>query len=219
MQLVDPCFLTPAECDHVFQRMLHHQDSWFCVTETCLETPAGVDPGRHRANFFGPSVYSMHSNLSGYQTAKTKYNPILFNEFGNIYTRINDAIDRTLGINTQYCDGAALPGFHIFGPGLESAPVCYDYFPMHQDFFPGMAHNIIPRGEIFSFIIPIKLPQSGANLLHRNGVYEYTTGSLSYWPGTVPHKIGDFVLDGVTDYRITWQMHVSVSNNRGTIFW
>jgi hypothetical protein len=122
-----------------------------------------------------------------------------------------------------YKENTSLPGFHIFGHGLNAKPVQYNYFYTHQDSFPSNGLQMEGLASIYSFIIPIQNPKSGAKLEYlldgQYKPYRYNEGELSYWEGTLPHRIGYFELDGEDDYRITWQIHVAVQQGKGYIFW
>lgn len=219
-KLVDPTFLSPGECDHVFQRVLHYRDKWVSIRDTSIPPVPGVDVSQHCASFFGPSVYCLNKDIPRYQQLKSVYNEILVQEFGDIYRRLLTAISHALEADIEYCDGVSRPGFHIFGPGIADRPVDYNYFHNHQDLYPEEINGVIPRGKICSFLIPVRMPAAGACLFYNsNSVYQYTAGSLVQWPGEIWHQIGDFVLDGENDYRVTWQIHVTLNHNRGTIYW
>jgi hypothetical protein len=224
--LVDLNFLSVDECQTVSDRLLHYKDQWICYKETELSESGNPDPAKHRLGFFGPSAYSFHNNIEKYIELKTHYNDLLSAEFSDLYVRLKTAISRSIGITTFYCDDVSYPGFHIFGPGLENQSVSYDYFGFHQDNFSNQFRSIVPYQSTFSFTVPIKLPKNGSSLTYYNAgaennvrTYEYTAGSLSYWPGDLHHKISDFILDGGDDYMITWQIHVGICGSVGIIYW
>lgn len=218
--LIDDNFLTPRECDHVYSRVLFHEDKWVNIKDTDMTAVNTVDTTKHKCHFFGPSVYSLYKNFEVYNEKKTFYNEILSSEFGDIYVKLKDEVSRVLGKPTYYCDDVAYPGFHIFGPGLKDESIKYDYFHYHYDRYPDHFKNIIPYSEVYSFIIPIRLPVAGASLdYNETKKFLYKTGSLSYWHGEVAHKISDFVLQDETDYRITWQIHVAVLKDIAIMFW
>lgn len=234
--LVDSTFLSADECSYVYNRLIHLRDKWVSVRDTDVSDLGNPDYTKHCFNFLGVPVYSFHNNIEKYIEFKNQHNDLLSDDFGNIYVRIKDKISQVLGFDAFYCDDIAYPGFHIFGPGMSDQPVNYDYFHFHRDHFSTDFMSIIPYTETFSFIIPIKLPKNGGSLTYGNKstvanevlskdevidcqTYEYTEGSMSYWSGNIPHKISDFVLDGVDDYRITWQIHVAVCEKIGVIFW
>jgi hypothetical protein len=222
-QLINANFLDKEKCDKVFNAVMSLKDEWINIKDTAMNKPTpGVDITKHFANFFGPSVYSMamgNGDISKYLETKDHYHDILFNQFSELYDNIAFTVSQVLGVQCFYNSSVAPPGFHIFGPGLDET-IDYNYFHYHTDVFPAQLNDIIESGHVHSFIIPIRLPKSGAALLYNEDeVFHYTEGSLSYWNGTMPHKMADFTLSGEDDWRITWQIHVVVGENFGTIFW
>jgi hypothetical protein len=222
-ELISHDFLSKEQCDQVFNTVMQYKDEWVNIKDTAMNKPThGVDITKHFANFFGPSVYSMtigDGDISKYLEVKDHYHDILSNEFKEIYDNIAHTISGVLGIPCLYSTEVSLPGFHIFGPGLDES-VDYNYFHYHTDVFPAQLNDIIRSGHVYSFIIPIRLPKSGGGLLYnQDETFQYSEGSLSYWNGTIPHKIAGFTLNGENDWRITWQIHVVVGENFGTIFW
>jgi hypothetical protein len=222
-ELIDSNFFTREQCDKVFNTVMSLKEEWINIKDTAMNKPTpGVDINKHFAHFFGPSVYSMVMNngdISKYLETKDHYRNILFNEFSELYDHIAFRISQVLAVQCFYDDSVAPPGFHIFGPGLDH-DVTYDYFHYHMDRFPAQLNDIIRSGHVYSFIIPIRLPKSGGGLLYnQDETFQYSEGSLSYWNGTIPHKIAGFTLNGENDWRITWQIHVVVGENFGTIFW
>lgn len=230
-RLITENFLSLQECQHVYERILHHRSKWFNIKHGSMTIVDGVDPDRHSTYFFGPSQWCLFGDLDRYFTLKSEYNKILWEEFEIFYLRLRGAIESTLNKKTSYSNNVAYPGFHIYGPGLANQSVRYNHFHVHPDPFPDAFHGVIPYGRIFSFIVPIKLPAIGGALSYGftdlsqtssyHGIknYCYLPGSLSYWHGDMLHKIADFDLNGPDDYRLTWQVHVAVNEDCATIFW
>jgi hypothetical protein len=227
---VNKSFLTPGEIQYVKSSLHEIENLWFTINNTTLVNhkshTENVNPANHRANYFGPSLYSMISDeehLLHYKRVVMKYNDVLQYYFSDIIDRIKREIELTLSVPCEFREGTSLPGFHIFGPGFNDRQVKYDYFYNHIDSFPGKGLMIGGIAEVYSFIIPIQNPKSGACLEYTIGnevhKFPYTEGEMSYWPGKMQHRIGHFDLSGDDDYRITWQMHVAVQRGQGYIFW
>lgn len=228
-QSVNKHFLFEEEVHYVRDIIFSNKEKWFNINNTSLARLgshiSGVDPSVHFAHFFGPSLYSMSSPdyLPKYQKLVREYNNILNEKFERFYVRLKTNIEAQLGVECVFKDNTSLPGFHIFGSGIDGKVVEYNYFYTHIDSFPAIGLDMRGPGEVYSFIIPIQVPKSGAKLEYfidsKLQSYDYSPGELSCWTGNLPHRIGYFKLDGVDDYRITWQLHVAVQNNKGYIFW
>ena len=226
---VNSHFLFEDEITYVKDVIFSNKDKWFNIENTGLIRSGshtnGVNPSEHFAHFFGPSLYSMSSPgyLPKYRQLAREYNIVLNEKFERFYARLKINIETQLGVECVFKDNTSLPGFHIFGSGVDGKVVEYNYFYTHNDSFPAIGLDMGGSGEVYSFIIPIQVPKSGAKLEYfinsKLQSYDYSLGELSCWSGTLPHRIGYFNLDGADDYRITWQLHVAVQNNKGYIFW
>lgn len=228
---LDPDFLSAEDIERVKEFLFNNKSDWYGIENTPLVNynthTVGTDPDRHFAHFYGPSLYSMQGTDDAYRNyieLIEKYNKPLLTEFYPIYHKMADAIGKALKADAGFCPHTNMvPGFHIFGNGLDEK-VDYDYFYDHTDDFPIRAVGGFPPGEIYSLIIPIQIPETGACLEYKKydetyHRYNYKVGSLSMWSGKMPHRIGHFTLSNKNDYRITWQIHVSLREQTGIIFW
>lgn len=149
-------------------------------------------------------------------------NKILQENFDFYYTKIKNFIVNYFDTPAEYQHTKLnLPGFHIFGPGLKNKEIAQSHVHFHKDFYN---INNSSTTQIYSFIIPIQLPKNKkSGLLYIENSKEkeiiYNEGCIAIWPGNIDHSIKPFSLNGEDDYRITWQMHVSINNGEIKIFW
>jgi|GEM_PF-5170089 len=171
--------------------------------------------------FLPYGTYSVSDDV--YKSTVPKYKAFLDENFSIYYKKIQETISDYFGKTAVYDEHRNKPGFHVIGPGILD----YKNYNYHKDGFKNL------RGyTIYSLIIPIQLPNTGAGLNYIiDGVTQeltYDVGSLYMWEGNLLHSIKPFYLDE-GEYRITMQMHIAHHlfsslpsfklKNEYTIFW
>ena len=113
-----------------------------------------------------------------YERLARQYNPFLLNNFGGIYAALTAALARRLEAPVQFHEGAALPGFHIFGadPVFTPSP---QHDITHAQWFERRDGNAFPGNPIhvdtahrplglqeptLSCTLSLRLPSTGAGL-------------------------------------------------------
>jgi hypothetical protein len=134
-----------------------------------------------------------------------------------VYRKLFNVIKKEFGVDeVQFDDNLPVPAFHIFGE-YQAENV---KFPAHQDSEILNYYSDVVENDIRSFAALIQSPKDRPYLDITLGedseknYYQY--GSLHFWHGMIPHRIGPFSLeDG--EYRITFQGHFYVDPNSGVV--
>lgn len=159
---------TAAECATLVERLLDLEAFWI---------------PRHRRLPFHTLGATNYYDITGnparpYDRLARQYNPFLLNNFAEVYTALRAALAERLGAPVRFREGAALPGFHIFGADPAFAPGPHldvthtQWFqrrdgdgvpgnPIHVD----TAHRALGlSGPTLSCTLALRLPASGAGL-------------------------------------------------------
>jgi len=206
---IDNSFLSHNEIEDVKTKIFNHHHLW------------QTSPYRPNARFFPYGLYS--EPLLRYAKSVSNYKDILDLLFSSYYEKIQQRLSNIFQRNCCYHNFYCKPGFHIFGP----KELDYTHLNFHYDLFSNRVF-----GKLYSFIIPIMVPESGAGLLYcepedkniasamKNPLtLKYTKpGMLAMWDATILHAIKPFTLKE-NEYRITWQFHVAIRDPNPIIFW
>jgi hypothetical protein len=134
------------------------------------------------------------------------------------YHDIQAVITGHYGAACVYAERLQRPGFHVYTNSHAHDTAHYVIERWHQDRFDQLT-QLGYRGGVDSWVIVIRVPESGAGLLTAAGLLAYAPGDVIMWPGVVPHAIAPFSL-APGERRVTWQMHVVRDLHRGpVIFW
>lgn len=112
----------------------------------------------------------------------------------------------------EFFPNLPIPGFHIFDGKQTPQP-----FDWHTDTTLCLWEDGIRPERIFSFLSPIMMPESGANLewlmpSGKESKIDYKYGTLHIWLGTEKHRIGRHGLLNF-EKRITLQGHIYLNPN------
>lgn len=137
----------------------------------------------------------------------------LVNTFDWLYDRLFQKIKETFKVEKVEFDRTLpVPGFHVFGEyEIENAQ-----YIVHQDSGILDYYQDIDENNIRSFVLLIESPETPPYLdivlddKSEKVYYEY--GTLHFWHGMIPHRIGPFSLKK-GEYRITFQGHFYVDPN------
>ena len=166
---------------------------------------------------FGDGLYVLQDKNSIDQNVQE----ILDTEFTElIYTPILETIKEMFGIGVNevsYWKDLPLPGFHCY---LGTEIGLTTTRPYHTDDNLRFYKPETIRENIFSFTIPILLPECGACLdwLGDSPHYfshNYELGKMSIWHGMVKHRLG--AKPPTNEDRITLQGHVYVNEKDGIL--
>lgn len=112
---------------------------------------------------FGAASYlDATKDLGWYQTQTRKWNPVLAENFEELNELVLENLRELTGEPVQQSEDFALPGFHVY----QSCDRAKDGGKVHFD----LQHHFLPwpdsvdRDKVFSFTLPVSLPESGGGL-------------------------------------------------------
>ena len=215
--IIDNNFLSDIERNEIIikvRALEHHWTTLFTNNENgivCRMLPAGM--------------YSSKYNREGVHNS----NMLMLENFSSLYEKVQNRLQLYYQRPITFHTNLQFPGFHIF-PNYYSYSISYNLINFHRDIFQDIV------GEVVSVVVPIKLPATGASLLFndiRNTMairphfqlpmdtdqrFVYGEGMMAAWPGNLQHCMAPFKLAS-EEFRMTLQMHVNLTEDRGTIFW
>jgi len=212
-KILETNFLSSDDIREVKTKVLALVNDWLYLKYT----PNAIIPTR----MLPPGLYSRTS--SQYKEDVIQYKKLMFDNFSKIYESIKLRLVEHFQVDLVYHQSTHYPGFHIFKLTEGNDYGEYGWHNFHKDGFPFL-NSFIQYETIYSFVIPIELPNVNGSLLfstNDSASYEkiqYQVGDLYIWHGHLIHSIEPFVLHG-NETRITMQFHVAVSNDSGIIFW
>ena len=201
--IIDDDFLSQQEVDDIKKKVFNNKHLWKFEGST---------------GFFPYGLYSKRSEE--YLRTVREFENILETNFSDVYNKIQKKVSDIFNVSCNFVNHKNKPGFHIFGPG----PLNYTTVNYHTDVFKDV------WGDIYSFIIPISLPNviTGLEYIDPNKLsnsskilFYKKTGVLGMWDSSIVHCIKPFVL-AEEEYRITIQFHVAINRicpNKSIIFW
>jgi hypothetical protein len=210
-----------------------------------------IDRGRFPRSFFtlgAASYLDVSECTSDNYMARTRVNnPILKENFGWLYRLVTRALERTLKEQTYFDPELALPGFHIWKPPAifvrANASIHFDLQYRHLRW---AGRNRADFARLFSFTLPIQMPQAGGGLntwdishedylamsaakmvtnvedltrLRPMSSYPYSPGTLVLQSGTKLHQIAPVNHVEASDARITLQGHGVWCNDKWLLYW
>lgn len=232
--------LSTDECKWISERVFNLSNYWIHRNET---GPSGGCATLGCASYL--DIGCSTSPQTDYYDRCQHTNQILMDNFADLYDRVKYTINRFVGINFEFENNTALPGFHIFwGSSLLKTPTPKMW---HFD----SQHRIIDwKGYLgnypkLSFTLPLKLPAGGASIeivpvkaqelnskageydLDQiakkyqgvNTTYWYNCGKLGLQTDLWLHRIGRSGSQAPEDYRITLQGHLLNVDNRWIAYW
>lgn len=192
------------DTDYIFKRLLDLKDYW-------------INRGTLPFYTFGPSAY-MDGNTDTYHQGIVKSNPVLLQNFEDMYLKTTAYLNQLLGEEIVLDDTLAYPAFHI----IESDPVFLESNgSWHQD----RPHVTMDLGErdYGTFTLAIKLPSGGAGLDYRDEdgqkYFPYEEKMIMVHSGMIPHRIAAFKTYVPGEYRITLQGHIIRRDEKLVMYW
>ena len=206
----------PIARQKIAEKIYFHQKHWKTLGEYFGST-LFTQPGMEHMYLFGDGLYVLQDRNDINQEVQE----ILDTEFSElIYTPVLETIKEMFGIGVNevsYYEDLPLPGFHIYRGndiGLTTTR------PYHTDDNLRFYKPEADRNNIYSFAIPIILPECGACLDWLGDApdyfsHNYELGVMSMWHGMVKHRLG--AKPPAEGDRITLQGHVYVNANDGIL--
>jgi hypothetical protein len=190
--------------DDIFDRLIDLKEYW-------------VSRGKLPFYTFGPSAY-MDGNTPIYHEGIVKSNPVLLENFGDLYSKSMAYLNHILGEEVALDDKLAYPAFHIIG---ADPMFLVSNGSWHQD----RPHVTMGLGEedYGTFTVAIKIPTGGAGLDYQDEegqkYFPYEERMIMVHSGMVPHRIASFKEYVPGEYRITMQGHIIRKDGRLIIYW
>ena len=206
----------PIARQKIAEKIYFHEKHWKPLTEYFGST-LFAQPGMEHMYLLGDGLYVLQDRNEINQEVQE----ILDTEFSElIYTPVLETIKEMFGIGVNevsYYEDLPLPGFHIYRGndiGLTTTR------PYHTDDNLRFYKPEADRNNIYSFAIPIILPECGACLDWLGDApdyfsHNYELGVMSMWHGMVKHRLG--AKPPAEEDRITLQGHVYVNANDGIL--
>ena len=206
----------PIARQKIAEKIYFHQKHWKPLTEY-FGSSLFAQPGMEHMYLLGDGLYVLQDRNEINQEVQE----ILDTEFSElIYTPVLETIKEMFGIGVNevsYYEDLPLPGFHIYRGndiGLTTTR------PYHTDDNLRFYKPEADRNNIYSFAIPIILPECGACLDWLGDApdyfsHNYELGVMSMWHGMVKHRLG--AKPPAEGDRITLQGHVYVNANDGLL--
>jgi hypothetical protein len=223
-QVIDTEFLNKEEIFDIKKKVLNLQSFWQYLR------PHNHMQEEVPMRFVPCSMYSRDTK-NYIQDVKSMRN-LMKEHFFDYYQKIKDKLEKHFNLPVEYSAEVHYPGFHVFSLN-NCQQGSYPYYYFHKDNFPHLEYFTDAADKIYSFIIPITLPESGGNLFYtfdkkfKNDIlvdgidykkFQYQVGSLNVWEGNLAHSIEPFQLkDG--QYRITMQFHAGANSEKLFLFW
>ena len=206
----------PIARQKIAEKIYFHEKHWKPLTEYFGST-LFAQPGMEHMYLLGDGLYVLQDRNEINQEVQE----ILDTEFSElIYTPVLETIKEMFGIGVNevsYYEDLPLPGFHIYrGNDIGLTPTR----PYHTDDNLRFYKPEADRNNIYSFAIPIILPECGACLDWLGDApdyfsHNYELGVMSMWHGMVKHRLG--AKPPAEGDRITLQGHVYVNANDGIL--
>ena len=231
--------LTPEQCDEIYQKIASLRQYWlprgsadslFCT----LGAASYLDCG----DYIDPE--------DTYWQKASRYNPLLLEHFGWLYTLVKEYLETQLNAPVNYSSDVAYPGFHLWlAQAIPTLPVASMHFDLQYRHLTWENLDDIDFNNTFSFTLPIQLPVSGGGLnlcdlnyleyldIRKNNqidwdliprfresrYHAYQVGEIVMHSGHTMHQIAPSSIVTASDRRVTLQGHGVYVNDTWQIYW
>jgi hypothetical protein len=213
--VLDEFFIDASECESIKNRVLNLQHEW------------GSNNNISSFKFLPNGMYSCDQEQ--YSKEVTAQRSLMLDVFGDIYEKLVNELQATLNLQIFLNNKLHLPGFHISTrSGMSKPNFHYDGFKylesiIEQDTWYMHNRELLSAPKIISVILPICLPKSPSGLIYKFGKhqreFQYNTGALAIWPGSLLHSVKPFIIESDNEYRITMQSHLWCFEKTAYLFW
>lgn len=228
--------LTKSACDVVVEKLHAHEAHW--TRRQALEDQA------HLFYTLGAATYL--DAPDSYDALAARTNPVLRENFGELYDSVANAIANHTGHPAILSDKLGLPGFHIFRgdprvpPGLMFGGTIHMDKPHERHGFP------LTLDGTLSLTLPLCIPAEGAGMYFWQNVPDrqltgpkvphdmsheqvawfdthkqfvgYTVGALILHDGLTVHQLANPGRTTADEWRISLQGHGVLSDGRWELF-
>lgn len=207
-------FLSNDELQLIKQKVYEFKSEWKPISEydryeNCRQFLTDKDKIQH---VLGDAIYLIHTKGQNGRREEINWElrDKLKQEFHWLYQRLFKCIKQSFGMNlVEFDETLPVPGFHIFGEHeIENAQYIVHQDSGILDYYPDVDEN-----NIRSFVFLVQSSETPAYLDivlgDKSEQFFYEYGTLHFWHGMIPHRIGAFSLKK-DEYRITFQGHFYV---------
>src|SRR4029077_725054 len=108
----------------------------------------------------GEPIYQHTRHMSVYYVSALEMNPLLWDAFGWVYVRLQEALEEWLEGDVRFAKALALPGFHVFAFRERGAfPGGSAHFDLQYESIEWPTGVVISRNRTPSFVLALELPQ------------------------------------------------------------
>jgi hypothetical protein len=222
--------------------------------KTCLEISDRVrslqEHWINRGGYFAYPFFSLgaasymdaHEDPERYYTWAAKYNPILKDNFADLYDEAQTFLEDKFNCKFLYHDGFALPGFHIFvGDEIFEIAVASRHCDLQHQLLDWNGLQFNPE-ESLSFTLYLELPLNGGGMYTWDYHYDdlknldseerknkldnseptykkFAIGDLVLHDGLHYHQIAPMFELAENDMRISFQGHAIKSAGTYHLYW
>jgi len=214
-------FLNEEEIQNIKQKVYDLKSNWKPILEYKKydQFRNFVQEKERMQHVLGDAIYLLH--CKGETGKRDEINWVLQKDlkyhFHWLYEKLFKTIKETFDVSSVEFDYTlTVPGFHVFG----EYEVKNAQYSLHQDsgildYYPDIDEN-----NIRSFVALIESPETPAhleiNVNNKTELFNYEYGTLHFWHGMIPHRIGSFSLEK-DEHRITFQGHFYVDPDTGIV--
>jgi hypothetical protein len=219
---------TEHECAELRDRVLDSRAHW--ITRGLQFYTLGA------ASYLDAAV-----NREQYDTAVARLNPVLTQDFADVYARLVDFFQGLLRQPVSVDSDLALPGFHVFEFGGRYRDPLQIVERAHFDLQWTLLRPADLAPQTMSFTVPIELPSGGGAMQLWNARYRelvcadvaareyagahssrrlaYGVGHAVLHDGLILHAIGESLTNRPCGERITLQGHLMREGDAWVMYW
>jgi glutathione synthase/RimK-type ligase-like ATP-grasp enzyme len=231
--------LTTEQCAEIYQKIRSlrqdwiprgNEDSLFCTLGAAIYLDCGSDADPQNT----------------YWQKASRYNAVLFKNFGWLYSLVKTYLETQLNAPINYRTDAAYPGFHIWlDKGIPTLPLASIHFDLQYQHLTWENLDDLDLSNTFSFTLPIQLPASGGGLnlydlnyfeyvdicelnqidwhltprFREQSYHAYRIGEIVMHSGHTMHQVAPTSIVRSGDRRVTLQGHGVCVDGTWQIYW
>jgi len=238
MDLKEIDFIDIKECSEISEKIVSLNHLWLKEQKIFWKE-------KHPDIFhtLGLPIYQSTNNIEVYFEQAYLFNKTLYKYFELLYEKLKNKLSDIIGEKAFYDFNLAIPGFHIFKYNSnEVIKGGCPHFDLQFLNLKAYQYSPIDIANVYTFILPLQLPNSGANLkiwdFHYNEVgrqfqntdfdllnsrksmvHNYSIGKIVIKSGLYCHQIGETNNVENGDMRITLQGHCFKMNEKLYLYW
>jgi hypothetical protein len=219
---------TGRECAELRDRVLDSRAHW-------------ITRGHQFYTLGAASYLDAAVNREQYAVAAARLNPILAQDFSDVYARLVDFFQGLLRQPVSVASDLALPGFHVFEFEGSYRDPLQIIERAHFDLQWALLRPADLAPQTMSFTVPIELPSGGGAMQLWNARYRelvrvdvaareyahahssrrlsYCVGRAVLHDGLILHAIGESLTNRPRGHRVTLQGHLMREGDAWVMYW